>query len=404
MTAIAPTVDVPYAGPADILDADSHVMELADWLARATPTRRSATGSGRCTSAAPAPSPTRPSPMPSGRAGDAARPRPQLEEQLLTDKGWHALGAFDPAERSRALDLLGFESPAGVPDLRRHPVPRRRPRAASIGGTRALNRAMADFCADDPRLVAVASVPWIDPADTQAAHRRGPRRRCGAVLVPSHPGRGISPDPPRLRPRSGRPSRSAACRSCCTSAAAVGRSSRRSTTTAARSTDFLGGGENIRAKDYMAIHQLPEQFLSAMVLDGIFEAHPAPARRLHRAGRHVGRALAPPARPVPGHVRPGPSPPCATCRWRRSSTCTGNLFFTPFPREPVGWMIEQCGDDLFLFSSRLPAPRGHEGPDRSASRRRWTGSRPPHATRSTRATAPACSASTDQRPPHRTHR
>lgn len=35
-----------------------------------------------------------------------------------------------------------------------------------MGGTRALNRAMNAFCADDDRLVSVASVPWIDPADT----------------------------------------------------------------------------------------------------------------------------------------------------------------------------------------------------------------------------------------------
>ena len=32
--------------------------------------------------------------------------------------------------------------------------------------------------------------------------------------------------------------------------------------------DFLGGGENVRAKEYMTISQVPEQFLSAMVLDG----------------------------------------------------------------------------------------------------------------------------------------
>ena len=31
------------------------------------------------------------------------------EERLLRDKGWHAMGAFDPAERSRVLDLLGVE-------------------------------------------------------------------------------------------------------------------------------------------------------------------------------------------------------------------------------------------------------------------------------------------------------
>ena len=39
-------------------------------------------------------------------------------------------------------------------------------------------------------------------------------------------------------------------------------------------TDFLGGGENIRSKDYMAIHMPPEIFLSCLVLDGVFERFP----------------------------------------------------------------------------------------------------------------------------------
>ena len=39
-----------------------------------------------------------------------------------------------------------------------------------------------------------------------------------------------------------------------------------------------------------------------------------------------------------------------------------NLCFTPFPREPVGWMIEQCGADLFLFSSDYPHPEGTKDP------------------------------------------
>src|SRR5438270_11045878 len=32
-----------------------------------------------------------------------------LEGALMKAKGWNALGAFDPVERSRALDLLGFD-------------------------------------------------------------------------------------------------------------------------------------------------------------------------------------------------------------------------------------------------------------------------------------------------------
>lgn len=39
-----------------------------------------------------------------------------------------------------------------------------------------------------------------------------------------------------------------------------------------------------------------------------------------------------------------------------------NLAITPFPTEPVGWLIEQCGDDLFLFSSDYPHPEGGKDP------------------------------------------
>ena len=35
---------------------------------------------------------------------------------------------------------------------------------------------------------------------------------------------------------------------------------------------------------------------------------------------------------------------------------------TPFPTEPVGWLIEQAGDELFLFSSDYPHPEGTKDP------------------------------------------
>jgi len=39
-----------------------------------------------------------------------------------------------------------------------------------------------------------------------------------------------------------------------------------------------------------------------------------------------------------------------------------NLRFTPHPTEPVGWMIEQAGADLFLFSSDYPHIEGGRNP------------------------------------------
>jgi predicted TIM-barrel fold metal-dependent hydrolase len=39
-----------------------------------------------------------------------------------------------------------------------------------------------------------------------------------------------------------------------------------------------------------------------------------------------------------------------------------HLKFTPFPGEPVGWMIEQAGAELFMFSTDYPHPEGGRDP------------------------------------------
>ena len=47
--------------------------------------------------------------MPTERHKDPAAVA-DAEKNLMLRKGWEALGAFDPDERRRALDLLGFNS------------------------------------------------------------------------------------------------------------------------------------------------------------------------------------------------------------------------------------------------------------------------------------------------------
>jgi hypothetical protein len=36
--------------------------------------------------------------------------------------------------------------------------------------------------------------------------------------------------------------------------------------------------------------------------------------------------------------------------------------FTPFPFEDAGWLIQQMGEELFLFSSDYPHPEGGRDP------------------------------------------
>ena len=41
-----------------------------------------------------------------------------------------------------------------------------------------------------------------------------------------------------------------------------------------KSTDWLGGGENLRAKDFVAVHQPAEIFLSTLIFDGVLSRFP----------------------------------------------------------------------------------------------------------------------------------
>ena len=240
-----------YAGDRVMLDADSHVMELPDFLsAHADPglrdvhpagqlrlRRQARQAAGHLQRAAPAHEPT-----------SSTSSSPSATASSPAAKGYEAIGAFDPAERTKALDLLGFErqfvfatfSPGVVFDVRLAPD-------VAAGAARAHNRAMAEFCADDPRL-------RRRRRHRHRRHRRGdgrgrPHRRARARrdLDPApRPGR------PLARPRRPRP--------------------------------LLGQGRRGRAAGRAARRRAP-----AAARQGVHEHRPAGARRLARRRRERAR-------------------------------------------------------------------------------------------------------------------
>src|SRR4029077_5255158 len=107
-----------------------------------------------------------------------------IEKKLIFIKGLAALGAFDPAERTRALDLLGFNRQLvftslamgqfwGVFDQREHDLD------LLYGGTRAVNRAISDFCKDDKRLIPVGFLPLDDARRAEREIDEGLKVGCG---------------------------------------------------------------------------------------------------------------------------------------------------------------------------------------------------------------------------------
>src|ERR1700750_1994593 len=68
--------------------------------------------------------------------------------------------------------------------------------AVRYGGIRAHNRAMAEFCKDDPRLIAVGQLALADPDRCVEELREGVRLGCGAFWIPGQPVGDKSPGHP----------------------------------------------------------------------------------------------------------------------------------------------------------------------------------------------------------------
>jgi len=346
-----------YAGDKVILDADSHVMELGDFLDEfidpdlAPRLRRGGFEALEPTLAdAVAKAEARRSdPAKASRAAD----------RLLRDKGWVAMGGFDPKERSEALDLFGFDAQLVFATFATS-MYMGRDLDRLYAGASAQNHAMASFCASDPRLLAVAFVPLDDPVRAVQAAGEAIGLGATAVMVPSTAAGERSPTHPDLD----------AFWATLESASVpfvlhVGGGGRLLDpafhNNAMPVTDHLGGGENIRSKDYLAIHHSPEVFLGTLILDGIFDRFPSLKGGCIEQGagwvvswmHHLDYAQ---------RAFRRTEEPLRRLEGRPSDYVRKHLKFTPFPGEPVGWMMEQAGSELFMFSTDYPHPEGGTDP------------------------------------------
>jgi uncharacterized protein len=346
-----------YAGTREILDADSHVMELDGFLDPfIEPELRDRLRRQRVEA-------LRPVLDEATRLADArrtdSRKAAEAEERLLRDKGWHAMGAFDPQERSRVLDLFDFRGQLVFATFA-SALFSGRDLDRLYAGSRAQNLAMADFCSADQRLFPVAFVPLVDPARATATARAAIEAGCNAVMVPSTAAGERAPTHPDLDPFWDLLSEADV-----PFVLHVGGGGRLLDPAFHNNempvTDHLGGGENVRSKDFLAIHHSPELFLGVLIFDGLFDRFP----RLRGGCIEQGAGW---VVSWMHHLDFGQrsfkrtEPPLQALELKPSEYVRRHLKFTPYPGEPVGWMIEQAGPDLFMFSTDYPHPEGGRDP------------------------------------------
>jgi uncharacterized protein len=353
-----------YAQGRTFYDADSHIMELPDFLkAYADPDQRERMPEIEIPRIGPLANLVDEARTRRGHSPEKVAEMVGLGDTLIAGpKGYAALGAFNSSERATALDLLGFHKQLVFATFSAgHTFSTHRSVEDRYATARAHNRAMAEFTAADERMLGVALLPLdvtelalrelelIIASGLKAAWI--PHRSCGG-RSPGHSDLDavwarlaeagipfvlhVGGDNLQLPPEwmnTGRPA----------------------------PTDWLGGGENVRGKDMTALHHAPERFIGCLVLDGVLERHP----NLRGGVIELGAGWVPQmlARlDWATDIWKRSEPELARLTRKPSEQIAQQLAFTPFVYENVGELIRQSSEQLYLFSSDYPHTEGGRQP------------------------------------------
>lgn len=350
-----------------IYDADSHIMELPDFLKKyADPALREQIPEVSYSASIVTDEEVAVIMGQGGRhSAEHVAAQVALGDKLISaSKEIQALGAFDSADRVTALDMLGFRKQLVFAT---HSVAM--PFSASsrldptlrYGAARAHNRHMADFCRADARMIGVAVIPLDDPALAMAELDFALKSGLGAAWLPHRPCGDRSPGHVDFDPLWARLAEARVPFVLHVGGAPLQLAKAWMNNGRPPTKDWLGGGENLRTKDIALLHEGPEAFLTMLVLDGVLERHPG----LRGACVELGAGWVPELlRRLDWVVK----------HWSRndanlqglsrvpSQQMTDQLAFTPFVFEEVGRFVDQSNPDLYLFSSDYPHIEGGRDP------------------------------------------
>ncbi len=295
------------------------------------------------------------------RKGNAEAESTASEKLIDGPKGWIAYGAFDSEERSKALDMIGFQSQLVFGTFALGTFVKLQEEALIYQGAKAHNEAMINFCKKDPRLIPVAYIPLNNTELAMQELERCIELGAGAIQVSAGPAGDRSPGHTELDPFWARLEEKGIPFMLHIGPGTMTQPTEWQNNGRERAPDIHGGGENLRFPDYIMLSFGPQIFLTAMVYDGVFERFP----QLKGGVIECGAGWVPEfLRELDiAHKSFGKSDPyLQEMKLTPSELIRRAVKFTPFPKEDLGRMIADAGPELFMFSSDYPHPEGTSDP------------------------------------------
>ncbi len=298
-------------------------------------------------------------------AGNDPELTQELKSNLFGHKAklnqWLAYGATDKKERSESLDIMGLTSQLVFPTLAASRFSRHEDLDVVYGGCDALNRAMADFCADDPRMMPVGYLSHRDPERATTSLKLALDAGIRTVWIgsdaldgraPSH----VSYDPIWAMLEEARVP--------VTLHIGSGQNMPNAYMNVDGPNDAKPNPSNLettRPKDLPVVHHSVERWLTCMIYDGVLERFPNLKIGLIEVGANwLPASLM--------NLDMGVSllgkfdEKLKALSIKPSEYVQRQVRVAPLHTENTGWILRNVGKDILMFNTDYPHPEGGRDP------------------------------------------
>ncbi len=298
-------------------------------------------------------------------AGDDPELTAALKADIFAHPGkrnmWSAYGAIEKHERSDALDIMGVSSQLIFPSVGAARFSRSKDLEVVYGGADALNRGMADFCGDDPRLKSVGFLPLKDPERAQTSLKLALELGINAIWISSDAIEGRAPSHIAYDPLWAMLEEAGVPVTLHIGSGQNMPSVYMNTGTERVLKGNLGNIETTKPKDLPVVHHSIERWLTCMIYDGVLERFPKLKVGIIELGANwVPASLM--------NLDMGVSLLGKFDQGLKNLSLSPAEYFqrqvrvAPLHTENAGWILKNVGPNILMFNTDYPHPEGGKDP------------------------------------------